>query len=510
MVRSPTTKQELVKVADPPTVGDAFVRELDVSKLTLRLVRKPDKKGEGEETHSIAKLSGLTLQTLQQCLYKPTELTLKSSDGHVNKVVVSLKYLPVKMQLDPSESINNSGSLRVDVLDAADLPSADRNGYSDPYCKFELNGKTIHKTKVQKKTLHPAWNEFFETEIASRTAADFKLTVYDWDFGDKADVLGSAVINLDLLEPFQPQEVALGLDGKSGTVRLKFLFKPTYVMRSRQGSSTFSGTFAPAGKIIGAPVKGVGFVGGGMVKGASFLRHGLKGKKGSKDVNALESPDTAPQLTNGDRLSTPTTETTPQGTPSKAANPAILVDGGSPSPITPHSRSRSFNSTYSGVGGTPNNKSADSGLATISVLSATGYPPSANVRVHIRLVSSKGAKDIHKTKAQKSPAGEVSWDNESCKVNCTADTQFQVAVMDHSTFGIGSDDLGQALFYIDDSGAGSEKTIEAGQGKVVLRSAFAGEAANGGGRESPEGERKKAGRRSFLAKRDVSRGSTPA
>jgi Ca2+-dependent lipid-binding protein len=77
------------------------------------------------------------------------------------------------MQLDPSESINNMGRLRVDVLDATDLPAADRNGYSDPYCKFELNGKDIFKTQKQKKTLHPAWNEFFEVDVPSRVAADF-------------------------------------------------------------------------------------------------------------------------------------------------------------------------------------------------------------------------------------------------------------------------------------------------------------------------------------------------
>ena len=52
------------------------------------------------------------------------------------------------MELDPSESMNNMGKLRVDVLDATDLPSADRNGYSDPYCLFELNGKDVFKTKT--------------------------------------------------------------------------------------------------------------------------------------------------------------------------------------------------------------------------------------------------------------------------------------------------------------------------------------------------------------------------
>jgi Ca2+-dependent lipid-binding protein len=110
---------------------------------------------------------------------------LKSKDGEVSKVKVSLKYIPVLMKLDPSESISNMGTLRVDILDAANLPSADRNGKSDPFCVFELDGKEVHKTKVQKKTLHPAWNEVFETKIASRTAAQFEVEIFDWDLGSK-------------------------------------------------------------------------------------------------------------------------------------------------------------------------------------------------------------------------------------------------------------------------------------------------------------------------------------
>ena len=48
--------------------GDAFVRELDVSKITLRLRAKEDKKGEGNSDSTIAKLTGSTLETLQRCL----------------------------------------------------------------------------------------------------------------------------------------------------------------------------------------------------------------------------------------------------------------------------------------------------------------------------------------------------------------------------------------------------------------------------------------------------------
>lgn len=393
------------------------------------------------------------------------------------------------MQLDPSESINNMGNLRVDVLNAQGLPAADRNGFSDPYCKFELDGKEVHKTKILKKTLNPTWNEFFECPVRSRTAADFKVKVMDWDFGDKADFLGQAAINLELLDPFRPQEVTLGLDGKSGTIRLRLLFKPEYVIRSRQGSSTFSGTFSTPAKIVGAPVKGVGMVGGGVVKGASFLRHGFKGKKtaGLDDGNGFPE---AEELANGDSI----------GTPPRAAP---FIDGGaafsSPAPQTPpHNRSRSIGaaSTTSETAGTPGK--AEFGTATLTVLSASGYPPSANVRVHVWQTTSKGAKDVHKTKAIKSPAGVVQWEHESFKVNCTADTQFQVVVKDHATFG-SSDELGEGLFFVDDSAAGGEKSVPAGQGSVQLKTSFQAMDA-----EAPRNSPKSVGgpRRSFLSKKE--------
>ena len=135
------------------------------------------------------------------------------------------------MVLDPSESINNMGTLRVDVLDAKHLPSADHNGYSNPLCKFYLDGKTIFKTGLRKKTLDPAWNEVFECKILSRTAARLVCDVHNWKSAFDSDSLGAATVNLETIEPFKPQEYQLALDRESGTVRLRLLFKPEYVTR---------------------------------------------------------------------------------------------------------------------------------------------------------------------------------------------------------------------------------------------------------------------------------------
>lgn len=451
--------------------GDAFVRELEFSRITLRLVSKESKSGDDENEHVIAKLTGQTLTTLQQCLYKATELTMRSEDGISSKVVVKLKYLPVLMQLDPSESINNSGTLRVDILDAAELPAADRNGFSDPYCKFKLNGKEIHKTKVQKKTLHPAWNEFFETQIQSRTAAQFRCDVYDWDFGDKADFLGGTDLNLSLLEPLKPQELTYHLDGKSGVLRLKMHFKPAYVTRAKQGTSTLTGTFAPAGKVVGAPVKGVAKVGGAVGKGASFLKRGLTGRGSREDTaNVLtkENPNAEAEVATPRQSGAVEASAVPAATAGATSASAISV----PSIAAPATPSGNRLSRAGSAVNSPIVNGAESGTANLTIVSASGYPASADVRVHVKVMGPKGARDVFKTKAIKSSTGVVEYDptHENLKVNCTADTQFQIAVKDHGTFS--SKDLGEGVFFISDQGSGAEQSVKAGEGTVTVQTSF--------------------------------------
>lgn len=446
-----------------------MVRELDFSKITLRIIEHIDKDGDGDEDHVIAKLTGNTVDTLRRCLYTPTQLTLKDKHGRESKITVSLKYLPVKMRLDPSESFNNQGTLRVDVLDAADLPAADRNGFSDPYCKFVLNDKEVYKTKTQKKTLHPAWNEYFEVPVRSRTAADFVVNVYDWDFGDKADFLGKSAINLEILEPFQQQEVTLNLDGKSGAIRLRMLFKPDYVVRSRQGSSTFSGTFAVPGKVIGAPVKGVGkgaaFVGGNVVRAGTFLGRGFKRRKsrGANGDEDFERPGS------DDRPSTDVPVVSIEGSPSGNTT-SISAEPTTPNRnTTEHSRHRSWGAqSFASRKGDSAPGSAENGTATIQILSADGFPPGTNLRVFIHM----GKKETHKTDHIKTSTGSVEFPDETFKVQCSADTFFKVTVKDHATFGR-DEELGDAQFTIDDSSpAGGERNVGVGKGMVVIRSSF--------------------------------------
>ncbi|KAH8815077.1 C2 domain-containing protein [Xylogone sp. PMI_703] len=491
-------------------IGDCFVRELDFSKITIRIREKGDSKGDQKKDrdHIIAKLTGNTLDTLKQCLNNPTTLRLKDEDGKINSIKVSLKYIPVKMRLDPSESINNMGKLRVDVLDATDLPSADRNGYSDPYCKFELNGETVFKTKIQKKTLHPAWNEFFDVDISSRTGAEFVCRVYDWDFGDKADLLGTAPINLELLDPFKAQEYNLKLDGKSGSIRLRLLFRPDYVTRTHQNTSTFSGTFAAPGKIVtgvaGAPIKGVGLAAHSVGKGASFIRNGFRGKKSDEGRNGSVSTVEEFRATNSndDHLSSAPSLVIPPNTnvplPTIETTTTPPGTAGGTLSASSHSRTRSFgassiHSTYAA--------GAPTGTATFTVVGASGYPPSSNVMVYVKHLGTK-TKVLHKTAHIKSSTGSVQFDpkKETFKCSCTADAQFQIQVKDHSTFGSDTE-LGEALFFVDESGSNAEKPVRAGSGVVVIKSNFTPIAENDA--DSPRSSIRK----SLLSKRENGRAS---
>ena len=74
-------------------IGDCFVRELDVSKITLRIREKGDSKGDEKKDHTIAKLTGNTLDTLKQCLVSRHAIKLLSD---INHTVEQSHYIEVE------------------------------------------------------------------------------------------------------------------------------------------------------------------------------------------------------------------------------------------------------------------------------------------------------------------------------------------------------------------------------------------------------------------------------
>jgi Ca2+-dependent lipid-binding protein len=398
-------------------VGDGFVRELDFSRLTMRVRTKLDRPHDTADV--IASLTGDTIDVLKTSLNNPHEYVLKATGGGSYKVKVSLKYIPVKIDLDPSESINNMGDLRVELIEGKNLPAADRSGYSDPYCVFTLNGEKVFKSKIIKKTLNPTWDEKFDVVIPSRTGANFLLECFDWDFGGNADFLGKANIDLADLEPFQQKALTIPLDGKSGEIKMKFVFKPSYITRMRRGTSTFGGGtgrvvsgFAGAPvKVVGGGVKTVGKVGGvaaGGIGGATnFMKRGFTRKKtmdGAGDENithrdlevaqaAVASGGGIKGTSDGVLLAvTGDAEQTPLNADPDQLNPHPEEPPGSGGSSN-HTKEMSV-SSRSGT---------ETGLLQIAIMEGKGFPSGKEVRVVLKT----GNKEFFKSKAVKS--SEPSW-----------------------------------------------------------------------------------------------------
>jgi len=272
------------------------------------------------------------------------------------------------------------------------------------------------------------------------------------------------------------------------------VFKPDYVTRSRQGSSTFHGTFAAPGKLVtgvaGAPLKVGGAAVGGISKGASFLKKNTFGRVKSNAVQEEEPVVVEPAMEAGpqnrptssgsairmdgadDRLLTPTGRGSTSLSPNAAARSA-----------SPHARSRSTSSQHSvpGVIGS----SPDSGTATVRLVAASGFPAGTNVQVRIRALDKN--KDLLKSRTVKSPTGDATYD-EQFAVQCFADTQFKVFVKDNHLFK--DEELGEGLFAIDDTGSGSDTVVPVGEGRVTLRTSFKS-AENASTDSSPRASKRK-------------------
>lgn len=315
--------------------------------------------------------------------------------------------------------------------------------------------------------------------------------------------MGKAQIDLAQLEPYTPKTIVLkltgkqGQEGKFGEIRLRLLFTASYITRSRQGSSTFQGTFATPGKIVtgvaGAPLKVGGLAVGGLTKGASFLKKSAFGRKSKESNNVMEETDAEMQASSsaaangsgvkgssksavaafdpdGNEVAVDGAEDildSGQRTPSKQRTVSDAAAAAAAAGGSPHNRNRSVSSTLSVPGGAPAG-AADHGTATVKIVSASGFPTNANVQLRFKTVD-KG-KDLHKSKPVKSSSGELSWD-ESFSFNCTADQQFRVYAKDSHHI-LRGEDLGDSLFVVDDTGSGGDTVLSVGQGKVVLRTSF--------------------------------------
>lgn len=116
------------------------------------------------------------------------------------------------------------GTLRLDILSASTLEAVD--GSSDPYCTVILNHQKVFKSKAEKKTLDPVFNETCLIPIQSRSRAKLSLEIRDKNTFSSDIVLGS-LINIDLkrLVLNQPYSKEYRLqNARSGKIKLRMTF----------------------------------------------------------------------------------------------------------------------------------------------------------------------------------------------------------------------------------------------------------------------------------------------
>ena len=105
------------------------------------------------------------------------------------------------------------GVLRITVDRATALPSADYDGYSDPYVVLEVydaitdgtGDETVDtpretiKTAVKSKSLSPVWAEDFAFLIMDPAADKILFKLYDYDMYGESDLLGTTVVPATVL-----------------------------------------------------------------------------------------------------------------------------------------------------------------------------------------------------------------------------------------------------------------------------------------------------------------------
>ncbi|TFK57601.1 tricalbin [Heliocybe sulcata] len=311
-------------------VGEGFVKELDFGRVWLRL----NEADEGDKDDVIAEWKGAAKAFLEQTFDGPTKFTLSDNDGKAHSVIeLESRYVPVPVKLEPRESVNNQGSIQVTLLDGRDIHGVDRGGKSDPFAVFNLNGARVYKSQTKKKTLNPEWNESFIVQVASRVGSDFEVEVFDWNQIEQAKKLGSGQIDLAELEPFEAVEKVIPLShqkhGDKGEIRIRMVFQPEIITKTRKATSTFSSAGRAMTQIGHMPVgagKGVIHGVGSVFKSKDHVKQNGGGIEGV-DMPNEPAPGQASQPI-GASASSELSSGSPQTFPSNPSMSSLDANGG--------------------------------------------------------------------------------------------------------------------------------------------------------------------------------------
>ncbi|EDW31790.1 GL10770 [Drosophila persimilis] len=105
--------------------------------------------------------------------------------------------------------------LRVHLKSGSDLVAMDKNGLSDPYVKFKVGGRLLHKSRTIHRDLNPVWDEVFIVPVED-PFQPIIVKVFDYDWGLQDDFMGSAKLDLTQLELGKAEDIHLQLCDTAG------------------------------------------------------------------------------------------------------------------------------------------------------------------------------------------------------------------------------------------------------------------------------------------------------
>ncbi|KAJ5068444.1 c2 domain-containing protein [Anaeramoeba ignava] len=109
--------------------------------------------------------------------------------------------------------------IHVRLIEAKGLKSADIGGKSDPYVTLSINGiRPFHKSKIQKATLDPVWNEDFQLNVKDPDKDIVLIGISDWDRIGAHDLLGFIRLRVSEFLNREPHDIWRDCEGrKPGT-----------------------------------------------------------------------------------------------------------------------------------------------------------------------------------------------------------------------------------------------------------------------------------------------------
>lgn len=276
------TSSKIYRDSLPSDSTNLFIRDLRNSKLLFRFSEKRVPK---DEHNIITEFSCNTYQLLQSSYNEPSKINM-----HGSILSVKCLFMPTLQKLPVSDTVLDTGVLKLKVISADGLKSADRNGYSDPYFTVVVDKRQHFHSGVVKKTLSPTWNANADIPVPSRTRKKVKIMIYDWDRAGNNDDLGFVELDLFDMMPKKVYEWELPLNTQ-GTVKLQACFVPQYNkpminLNEMKKKSALS-------HIAGAP-SGIAHSGFGLAHGGARLltkpfKHEKSRRKSSSELDPSQS-----------------------------------------------------------------------------------------------------------------------------------------------------------------------------------------------------------------------------